>query len=77
MSTNFLELLDINEVKELISDEIKKLALDAYTANLNKSIIVATEGEDSSNIEQLDHKVSQIEEVIKIYQEELERLNTL
>jgi hypothetical protein len=77
MSTNFLELLDINEVKDLISDEIKKLALDAYTANLNKAIIVATEGEDSTNLEQLAHKVGQIEEVIKIYQEELERLNTL
>lgn len=77
MSANFLELLDISEVKELISDEIKKLALDAYTSGLNKTIILATEGEESPNLEQLDHKITQISEVIKIYQKELDRLNTL
>lgn len=77
MSANFLELLDISEVKELISDEIKKLALDAYTSGLNKTIILATEGDESPNLEQLDHKITQISEVIKIYQKELDRLNTL
>lgn len=77
MSKNFLELLDLPEVKELLSDEIKKLALDAYTSGLNKSIILVTEGEDSENLAQLDHKISQITEVIGIYQAELERLNTL
>jgi hypothetical protein len=77
MSTNFLELLDINEVKELISDEIKKLALDAYTSNLNKAIVVATEGAESESLAQFDHKLGQIEEVIKIYQAELDRLNKL
>lgn len=77
MSQNFLELLDINDVKELITEELKKLALDGYTSELNKVIVIATDGEESEGLAQLDHKIGQITEVIKIYQAELERLNTL
>jgi ribosomal protein L23 len=77
MSQKFLDLLDVEEVKTLILDEIKKLALDGYTSNLNKSIVLATEGESSESLLQLSDKIDQISKVIDIYQDELEKLHSL
>jgi hypothetical protein len=77
MSQKFLDLLDVEEVKTLILDEIKKLALDGYTSNLNKSIVLATEGESSESLLQLSDKIDQISKVIDIYQDELEKLHRL
>lgn len=77
MSQRFLELLEIEEVKTLIFEEIKKLALDGYTSSLNKSIVLATEGKDSETLVQLSDKVDQITKVLDIYQAELERLSSL
>jgi hypothetical protein len=77
MSQKFLDLLDVEEVKTLILDEIKKLALDGYTSNLNRSIVLATEGESSESLLQLSDKIDQISKVIDIYQDELEKLHSL
>lgn len=74
---NFLDILSVDEVKALLNEQINKLALDGYTSELNRKVIVDAGIEGQADISQVETNIENVKKVLAIYKAELERLNTL